>query len=126
MLAEEIERAREKIAEEKAARTGFLTLWKLYLSYLPDELAELSHLKSLDISDPLHSHFGSKRTDLSPLKDLENLERLDCSSTQISDLSPEEPKEPEKSELQSDKGKRSLSVEGSQEPRESGLLCDPG
>ena len=44
-----IERARRLIAEERARRTGSLNLGNLGLTELPEELFELTHLRSLNL-----------------------------------------------------------------------------
>src|SRR5271157_2350152 len=73
--------ARVRIAEEKEKRTGFLDLGLFGLTELPEELAGLSALQSLDCSNTLVR-------DLGPLAGLSALQSLDCMGTRVSDLGP--------------------------------------
>ena len=80
-------RAPERIAEEAKAKTGSLDLSKLDLTELPDELAALTHLHSLEHQRKLAS--GDPKSDnLEPLRALVSLNSLHCSYTQVSDLEP--------------------------------------
>ncbi|MCP5142149.1 MAG: TIR domain-containing protein [Gammaproteobacteria bacterium] len=78
---ERMDIALARIAEEKLARTGHLSLADLGLRSLPDELFELTHLESLDLSrQPI--------SDLAPLRGLQALTQLHCTGTPVADLSP--------------------------------------
>lgn len=79
---EAYEEAQRRIAEAKRDPRGFLDLSYFGdLIRLPPEIAELHHLKLLDVS-------GTRITDISPIADLRGLERLDLRFTTITDLSP--------------------------------------
>ncbi len=107
--------ARQRIAEEAEARTGKLDLNGLGLERLPDSLFDLTHLRELDLGNPVLSLPGSpgrnqinaQRAGLQRLIRLERLsvwnsditnldfasslpalQILGCWSTQVSDLAP--------------------------------------
>jgi Leucine-rich repeat (LRR) protein len=93
--------ARERIAEEKEKRTGFLNLGQLGLEELPEELFELEHLCGLNLgatwTDEQHEVHGAA-SDLAPNKHADQLivhlqrfpglRLLSVSRTDISDLGP--------------------------------------
>ena len=99
-----MEIARQRIAEEAEARTGFLDLGGLGLTALPPELFELRHLRTLNLGAGIRREDGSyhvayrpwedaaPRNDLAAqlasLRQLSDLVALSVSATPIDDLTP--------------------------------------
>ena len=92
--------ARQRIAEEKQARTGFLDLGRLGLTELPDELFELEDLQGLNLGRSWMDQEDGWReaaSDLAPnrldrslgrLGRFKGLHRLYLTDLAVSDLSP--------------------------------------
>ncbi len=90
--------ARQRIAEEAEAQTGFLDLGMLGLTELPEELFRLKHLRRLNLGSAILDNDGFLRAssaDLAPnvlatsldrLRDLPELEELFVSSTKLPSL----------------------------------------
>ena len=71
----------ERIAAELAAQTGRLDLARLQISALPQELKQLTSLQTLVC-------WGTKVSDLEPLRGLSSLQYLDCNCTEVVELEP--------------------------------------
>lgn len=77
----DIQAAKERIARALAEGTVELDLSRLDLTEIPDEIAGLTALQTLNLS-------GTKVADLAPIAGLTALQSLDLGYTQVADLAP--------------------------------------
>jgi internalin A len=94
---DEIHIARERVALEAKARTGFLDLGKLGLTALPEELFHLQHLQHLNLGYGIENERGwfnatstivpnQIEADLERLGELPNLKTLSLAGTRLNSL----------------------------------------
>ena len=73
--------ALDRVEKEREEQTGKLDLSQLHLTEIPEEVSDLKHLKTLNLS-------RNGILDIQPLKKLTNLQELNLHRNQIEDLRP--------------------------------------